>query len=505
MPGPLGEAHAKYEETCSSCHKPFDEASQRGLCLDCHKDVAADISSGLVSGKGFHGRNQLASSGQCRSCHTDHKGRGADIRGLSEAIFDHAQTEYPLLGVHQSTACEKCHLPGVRRREAPSECIDCHGGDDAHDGALSAKCGDCHGETSWLSTRFDHDKTNHPLVGAHQTASCVGCHVGARYKDTPTECVTCHSIDDTHAGRFGKDCAACHTSDSWSKEGFDHERKSGFALEGAHAEASCVTCHRQSPGERKLPENCSGCHASEDVHAGRFGADCGDCHHPRKWAEIRFDHGKRTDFTLRGAHRDASCSSCHSGARKSGTAKQEKMDHRCVSCHQSDDVHLKSLGGDCAECHNEDSFSGRVAFDHDLTPFPLLGLHAIVTCESCHSDHTFQHDDLACRSCHATDDVHKSTLGGGCESCHNPNGWSVWRFDHGRRTKFPLDGAHEKLECAACHRQPMTRGFQMAQSCLGCHSSEDAHRGGFGRDCGGCHTSKAWKPASLGRSKGAKR
>jgi hypothetical protein len=499
MPGPLVEAHAKYESDCSSCHTAFDVAAQRQLCLDCHKDVAADMTDELSSGKGFHGRNTLASSGQCRSCHTDHTGRGANIRGLSEATFDHAETDYPLLGAHQSTTCAECHLADVRRRDAPSACVDCHRDDDAHDGALSTKCGDCHGEANWHTTRFDHDKTNHPLVGAHQSASCVGCHVGARYKDTPTDCVTCHSIDDAHTGRFGDGCADCHTPKSWRQEGFDHEKKSGFPLHGAHADASCVTCHRQPPGKRKLPENCSGCHASEDVHAGRFGVECGDCHRPQKWAEIHFDHGKRTDFTLRGAHRDASCVSCHSGPRKS-----KKMDSSCISCHKRDDVHLENLGRDCADCHDEKSFSGRVAFDHELTSFPLLGLHAMVTCESCHSSHTFQHEDLACQSCHSADDVHKKTLGTNCESCHNPNGWDVWRFDHGQRTSFALEGAHENLECSACHRQPMTRGLQTAKSCSGCHSSDDAHRGGFGRNCNGCHTFKAWKPASLGRSRGAR-
>ena len=40
------------------------------LCLDCHKDVAKD-----VHGKaGFHGRIREP---VCRTCHTEHKGRGA--------------------------------------------------------------------------------------------------------------------------------------------------------------------------------------------------------------------------------------------------------------------------------------------------------------------------------------------------------------------------------------------------------------------------------------------
>jgi Cytochrome c7 and related cytochrome c len=490
MPGPLVEGHARYESECSSCHQAFKASAQRQLCLGCHEKVADD----LASGEGFHSRHPVASTGQCSSCHADHKGRDADISGLSGATFDHGQTDYPLLGAHQSTVCSECHLPDVARRDAPVECFACHEKDDSHNGSLSEDCGKCHDEVKWTQTRFDHNETKYPLTGAHQSASCVGCHVGAQYKDTPTECISCHAIDDAHNGRFGRLCGDCHTTKSWKQEGFDHFKKSGFALRGAHASTACVTCHRQPPGKRKLPENCAGCHSSEDIHAGRFGAKCGDCHKPEKWAKVRFDHAERTKFALRGAHGKASCESCHSGPVETAQMKSE-----CIDCHASDDVHRTNLGAECGECHNQDSFSGRIRFDHGLTKFPLLGLHAIAPCESCHVDHTFQRDDVSCFSCHRADDRHERTLGTKCEKCHNPNSWDVWRFDHGERTEFPLLGAHENLECSACHRKPMTFGVQMVQNCVDCHSSDDAHRGGFGRDCKGCHTSKAWKPATLGR------
>ncbi len=496
MPGPLAEKHAEHEKECSSCHQAFNAEAQRALCLDCHKEVTADLADDV----GFHSRHPLASSGQCRSCHAEHKGRDADIRGLTEATFDHALTDYPLLGAHQSAACETCHLPKVPRREAPLDCIGCHRKDDAHGGALAETCGDCHDEVAWKTTRFNHDLTNYPLKGAHETASCLGCHVGNRYKQTPTDCVSCHSIDDAHSGRFGKKCGDCHTSTSWRQEGFDHGNKSGFPLVGSHAKATCVTCHRQAPGERKLPKDCSGCHASEDVHAGRFGSACGDCHKPEKWAGIRFDHAKQTKFALRGAHEKIGCESCHSA-----DVKKTKMDSRCVACHKRDDVHRESLGSNCENCHNAESFSSRVLFDHGLTAFPLLGLHAMAPCESCHTSHSFKKDELGCYSCHRADDKHKRTLGATCESCHNPNGWDVWRFDHDQRTNFALEGAHENLDCAVCHRQPKDTGFQMAQTCVDCHSGDDAHRGGFGRDCSDCHGPKAWKPASFGRSRSERR
>jgi hypothetical protein len=384
----------------------------------------------------------------------------------------------------------------VPRREAPSACIDCHREDDAHDGALSEDCGQCHDEMAWRTNQFDHDETDYPLTGAHEKASCGGCHVSEQYKDTPQDCVSCHAIDDAHDGRFGTDCADCHTTAAWQKDEFDHFKESGFALEGAHAKATCATCHRQPPGERKLPENCSGCHKQEDVHGGRFGTDCATCHRPSSWAKTAFDHGKATDFPLKGAHARSSCNACHTQA----VGPDDEMASDCYACHRADDVHNGELGKRCADCHNEESFSGRVLFEHDLTGFPLLGLHAAASCESCHSDHSFKETDTDCRVCHAADDVHEKTLGEDCGRCHNPNGWSLWQFNHDVDTDFALHGAHTGLECAACHRSVMTERTQMSDDCVDCHASDDAHRGGFGRRCGDCHSEKKWKPATFGRS-----
>lgn len=490
MPGPLASAHAEYEGDCSNCHVALDRSAQRGLCLDCHEGVASDIDEGT----GLHGRHPLASVGDCRSCHAEHVGRDANIRGLSVATFGHDDVDFALEGAHESAACQDCHEPGTPRREAPSDCFSCHEQDDAHDGKLGTDCADCHESTAWKPGRFDHDETEFRLTGRHEDVSCVGCHVGNRFEDTPSDCVSCHAIDDAHGGRFGRDCASCHDTSGFKQEQFDHERESGFPLIGAHAKAECATCHTQAPGERKLPEDCSGCHASDDVHSGRFDTRCGDCHSPKGWARARFDHDRDTGFVLRGAHRSQSCESCHSGP-----TRDLQADTACVVCHSGDDVHQGELGTDCADCHNEESFVGRVSFDHDLTEFPLLGIHAVTPCESCHANHTFQTESLLCVSCHRSDDVHERTLGAGCQKCHTPNAWDVWRFDHDRQTEFALHGAHENLECGACHTQAVTPGFQMAQDCFQCHASDDAHRGGFGRNCGSCHGFEAWIPASVRR------
>jgi hypothetical protein len=495
MPGPLAADHEEFAKDCSSCHQAFESGAQRSLCLACHKEIDEDLTDGL----GFHSRSPLAATGQCNSCHPDHKGRDANNLGLSDATFDHALTDYPLEGRHATVTCTECHRPEIPRRDAPGECKNCHEDDDAHGGALSDDCGQCHDELDWRKTRFDHDSTEYPLTGAHVTASCNGCHVTTEYKETPSDCVSCHAIDDAHEGNFGVGCADCHKTDTWRKKSFDHKKESGFALTGAHGEARCATCHRLPPGERKLPETCSGCHSSDDVHAGRFGEQCGTCHSPSTWDRSKFDHAKKTKFPLRGAHLQNSCNGCHTQQVKEGETPTD-----CYECHRSDDVHQGNLGKECAECHNEESFSGRVLFDHELAGFPLLGLHAIASCESCHRDHTFSIADVSCLSCHKGDDVHEQTLGSDCQYCHNPNGWMRWQFEHDVETSFVLHGAHEDLSCSGCHRTPMTRRTQVAGDCIDCHASEDAHRGGFGRSCDDCHTDEAWSPATFGRRRGSK-
>ena len=490
MPGPLASAHADLESECSNCHRPFDRLSQRELCLDCHKDVATDVSSK----QGFHGRNAGTLTAECRSCHPDHLGRDGDILGLSDSTFDHDESDFPLSGVHTSAACGDCHAVDVAPREAPSDCYACHEADDAHSGALSEDCGKCHNDAAWKKTKFNHDDTDFALTGQHADTACVGCHIAGRYEGTPSDCVSCHAIDDAHSGHFGTDCASCHQTAAWQDKDFDHKTESGFPLVGAHGKAECATCHRQVPGKRKLPEDCSSCHASEDVHAGRFGTDCESCHSPTGWSRSQFDHDKRTQFPLRGAHQKQKCESCHSGPTRSITATAP-----CVACHASDDVHLGSLGVECADCHDESSFQDRIAFDHDLTKFPLLGLHAMASCEQCHESHVFGLDDQSCFACHASDDVHKRSQGTSCNDCHTPNAWDVWQFDHDAQTDFSLHGAHDNLECAACHTKATGRGFQMPQSCADCHTSDDIHRGGFGKSCDNCHSFDAWSPATIRR------
>jgi hypothetical protein len=487
MPGDLAAPHADLEADCQQCHQPFDTGAEDAAYLVCHDTVDADVARGT----GYHGIDPRVAAQDCRSCHPDHRGRELDLVGLDPATFDHALTDMPLRGAHRALACASCHEPDAKHREATNDCIGCHREADAHGGALGEDCASCHEPSSWQSTQFDHDTTRYPLVGAHASADCGLCHSGGRYRDTPTDCATCHRLDDAHEGRFGSDCASCHDPRGWKRGDFDHAA-TGFALEGRHARASCESCHVEPPDTVDLPQDCHSCHRLDDTHRGARGEDCGGCHTSADWTHSRFDHEAASDFALVEAHARLDCRACHPVA-----VDQPIEDKSCGGCHARDDVHEGELSRQCSDCHGQVRWSAPIRFDHDLARFPLLGLHAALTCEECHTDARFVGTVTDCVDCHRGGDVHGARLGPRCADCHTPNGWGVWSFDHDTKTAFALHGQHEGLACTSCHRQPTTGAVRASSDCSACHARDDAHRGSFGRSCGSCHTPRGWEHATL--------
>ncbi|MCP5181890.1 MAG: cytochrome C [Pseudomonadales bacterium] len=487
MPGPVVDAHADIESQCSQCHAVFGESTEDGLCLDCHEPVADD----RKSGQGLHG--QAAVTGEpCRTCHVEHRGREADITGLNPDVFDHASTGFDLTGGHQALACSGCHKGGAKFREAPNACAGCH--EDAHRGQLGEACEDCHVTRAWREARFDHAaKTDFSLTGAHAQATCAACHAGGDYNAAEAACLSCHAPDDKHQGGNGRDCERCHSTGRWADSQFDHGRATGFRLQGSHAGLQCAACHVEAPEARKLPDTCQGCHAADDVHGGRNGSACAECHNQDRW-KIAFDHFDRTGYRLEGAHATLACASCHTGALEDPVPK------RCGGCHEKDDVHGGAMP-ECERCHGQRTWRGDNRFRHELTAFPLLGRHRSLGCEQCHLAPGF--DDLAgqaCGDCHAEQDVHEGAFGSQCAACHNPAGWNFWRFDHDRQTDFALTGAHRGLACAGCHRPGEAEPPGLA--CAQCHDRDDVHQGRFGRQCERCHSTRTFREPVIQRGGG---
>lgn len=484
MPGDVIDGHADIETECKSCHVKFKRSKQRDLCMDCHEEVAADI----TSDSGFHGLSGNAKLKECSYCHTEHEGRNADIVGLDESTFEHELTDFPLEGKHAEVACDDCHATDDKHREAPTACFSCHEDDNVHGETMGTECADCHSSNTWIEVGFDHDATGYPLIGNHATTACLACHADQTFQSTPTGCYDCHASDDAHDGRSGTECDTCHSPTGWLDTSFDHARDTDFPLTGRHAENSCDDCHSDDPFSDELDSTCYSCHSENDNHEGHFGQVCDTCHGTDEWVKVLFDHDTDTDYDLHGAHAELECTACHMEP-----VFEVALQTGCNDCHAEDDPHEGTQGASCTDCHNETSWQERVFFDHDLTRFPLLGKHAETECLECHESQRFRDAPSDCVSCHADDDRHDGRFAADCGQCHTPVDWQRWRFDHDAMTDFPLVGAHEAVSCESCHRGSLDTQMQLGNRCGDCHRADDVHNGEFGFDCGRCHSADSFE------------
>lgn len=480
-PGAVIQGHAKYENECKTCHVRFNPAGQDAQCMSCHKDVAQDVRQR----SGHHGR---IAPQACRSCHTDHRGRGAKVAEFDRKSFDHSLTDYALKSKHREVECIKCHSADKRWREAPTDCNSCHRKDDAHKGGLGAKCADCHTENRWKDVDFDHGKkTRFELTGKHADVKCNECHAKGRYKETPSACVACHKKDDEHKGQYGEKCDSCHGAKAWKPATFNHDVDTRYALSGKHRNVKCADCHAGPLYRNKLGQECISCHLKDDKHKQTLGRDCASCHTERSWKEPpKFDHEK-TRFPLLGKHVKADCKDCHKDALYRQTPSL------CIDCHRKDDKHAGTLGASCVDCHFERNWKttqGR--FDHQRTKFPLRNAHAAskVKCGDCHQDlKSYRLTATDCNACHKRDDKHEGTLGDRCELCHGDTAWRQAGFDHAR-SRFPLVGRHVNAKCKACHET--SRFKDAARECWSCHKKADVHQQRYGTACDDCHNARAW-------------
>ncbi len=461
---PLGgyASHAEFDAECGLCHAPFWSGERMAdRCMACHTTVQEEI----ASASGLHGR--LRDPLRCKECHPEHQGRNAPLTRTDIDTFPH---EVDLVGFtlkeHRKNFdgslmdCATCHTVAYGQFDQ-MVCVDCHRQGqpdftDQHIAEVGEDCLLCH-DGSGEAARFDHDQmTNFPLEGEHREVKCSKCHQEGTYKGLDTACYSCHREDDEHDGQYGTTCESCHTAESWEKTTFSHER-TPFIFSGQPLD---------------IRTNCYTCHKRDDEHKGKYGTSCESCHTTDRWEPSTFSHDLTT-FVFEGQTLDIRTA--------------------CYTCHQADDEHNGQYGTQCYTCHTTRSWE-EVTFDHNETRLPLVGGHANLECQACHTPDTFTGLDPACVSCHAEDDVHDGQFGTACERCHVADAWDKVTFDHDE-TAFPLDGAHVNVPCEQCHVNNQYVGTPT--ECVACHEQPVSHVGVFGTDCATCHLTSAWTPAYL--------
>ena len=322
-----GEAFA-----CSDCHTQSISTFNPLDCQTCHQQMDAAFTQAHTINYGT----------DCLACHD-----GVDRFGKN---FTHNHFSFRTDGKHAQVDCVSCHTNARTLTDfasAPQDCFSCHQKDDAHQTRFGTDCGACHSPEGWTPAKFDHNLAAFKLEGEHAEAACEDCHQNGVYQGTPSDCYSCHAQNDEHGGRFGTDCAACHTPTNWENATFDHAR-SIFPLTGAHERVECERCH-QNAVFKGTPSACVSCHADPAFHAGQFGTDCAACHTTTAWSPAAFN-GRHTFPLNHGEGGTVSCATCH---------PSNFTTYTCYGCHEHNqfEVQAKHLEEgirdfqDCMACH----------------------------------------------------------------------------------------------------------------------------------------------------------
>jgi len=350
-----------------------------------------------------------------------------------------------------------------------------------------------------------------PLAHAHlaQDAGikhCAQCH--SLFAPPSSEmCLECHNEIETrlatHSGFHGTlsgPCRQCHGEHRGRDASlidldlgaFNHNQ-ANFLLQGKHQRAPCEACHgRETPngadGRMRYVglnyQHCTSCHL--DPHDDERAHDCLHCHTLNDWGRkaLRFDHARESHFVLEGEHARLPCEKCHRREIVGTESRVYLFDvgRSCGDCHA--DPHQGQFEQGCDQCHTEKGWKNhdqRPSFHGPDSSFPLVGQHANLQCEQCHTippagsrlaDAQFVGIGRICESCH--EDPHARQMSSACHTCHVERGWhgENLQFSHDRDASFCLDGLHSTLACQSCHGRAEKQYRPLPSLCSGCHESQ---------------------------------
>ena len=177
---------------CEYCHYQQNNWTFKGIgiaCIACHENIHKNEL-----------KNEFIPENNCAFCH--------QTEDWITINFDHKKTDFPLLGKHSSISCGSCHRKNENDKSSvifssiKKECESCH--KDIHFGQFQVEgisdCGSCHAFENWKPEKFDHNKTEFKLDGAHKNIECAKCHpqtevngnIFIKFKLEDFKCATCH-------------------------------------------------------------------------------------------------------------------------------------------------------------------------------------------------------------------------------------------------------------------------------------------------------------------------
>jgi hypothetical protein len=508
---PLLGNHAKAD--CRQCHKSASTLRFEPIgikCYDCH------VNTYLATKNPNHIAAKFSTD--CSQCHN-----------VSSPIWSTTTINhefFPLTGAHNISNCFSCHRQS-NYKGLSQVCFSCHQTDyDATkspnhtDLNISKDCEQCHSisANSWKPAIYSNHDVIYPLLGAHNTIrnDCSKCHTTG-YSPTARLCLSCHqskydtAVNPNHkSAQFSTQCETCHSTNAWKPATFAHDGNYFPIYSGEHKGkwSNCSDCHLDQTSYKNF--ECTNCHEHsktimDSEHQGVNGYSfqsraCYACH-PSGSKQGIINHSL-TNFPLLGAHTSVLCTQCHQSGY-TGTPTD------CISCHQSKfnsatNHSSQNYPQECNQCHTPVDWK-LINYNHTITKFQLLGAHASVSCQTCHTT-SLAGTPTICSSCHqANYTAAPNHVSQGypttCEQCHNSTDWKTTTFNHST-TKFPLLGSHVTVKCSDCHTTSFTGTPTI---CSSCHQSNytaapNHVSQGYPTTCEQCHNSTDWKTTTFNHS-----
>jgi len=340
-----GKEHSKLNISCKTCHT-CDVPTKSDPCLViCPREKIVTVyqkpeqTSELIIIDQLNDRYgpvyfshkvhaQMSNmSGGCEGCH-------------------HFNTSGPIL------ICNSCHETSRKRVNVSlpdlkgayhRQCMDCH-----REWSHETGCNFCHiPKKDFKGTQKEQIKKkisgkDHPVVLEPTKIS---------YETNSDKGKFATFYHDDHTKKFGLSCTTCHKQESCTRC-HDVNKSSNVIPKTVIAKKSfkeqhkkCISCHKD--------DNCNSCHLNKEIE--------------------RFDHTKKTGWTLNKYHINLSCIKCHSNK-----IPYEKLENKCISCHQG---------------WNSENFK------HSVTGLQLDEIHTELSCEDCHTENNFA-VELSCNGCH---------------------------------------------------------------------------------------------------------
>ncbi len=278
------KAHAEMSEMaggCTMCHHYNPPGRVLG-CGECHEVNRLRTNLGRPDLKGAYHQQCLnchkrwSEDTGCRSCHALRtQAGGIQSEKAAKSVRKHPVVAKPARVVRE-TAYEEGRFVTFYHNE--------------HIALFGLECADCHSSESCLRC---HQK------GKRASAQPAAASLGHE------SCERCHNVNEN--------CNRCH--DAEPKPGFDHQRRSGWALKQYHEQL-----------------NCNRCHTKKNVFVG-LSSTCTSCHKP--WTPENFRHAV-VGLTLDQTHAALSCEVCH--------ADEKFAKPSCEACHEGYTYPEKSPG-----------------------------------------------------------------------------------------------------------------------------------------------------------------